>query len=73
MALKKLQRNDPCWCGSGKKYKSCHEQFDTRLHMMSMNGHLVPPRKLNRLQKSRKAPKSMWQYWTTSKRTFMKV
>jgi uncharacterized protein YecA (UPF0149 family) len=17
-------RNDPCWCGSGKKYKNCH-------------------------------------------------
>jgi preprotein translocase subunit SecA len=21
---KKLGRNDPCWCGSGKKYKRCH-------------------------------------------------
>lgn len=21
---KKLGRNDPCWCGSGKKYKACH-------------------------------------------------
>ncbi len=21
---KKLGRNDPCWCGSGKKWKSCH-------------------------------------------------
>ena len=20
----KLDRNDPCWCGSGKKYKRCH-------------------------------------------------
>ena len=20
---KKLERNDPCWCGSGKKYKKC--------------------------------------------------
>jgi preprotein translocase subunit SecA len=20
----KLGRNDPCWCGSGKKYKQCH-------------------------------------------------
>jgi preprotein translocase subunit SecA len=20
----KLGRNDPCWCGSGKKYKKCH-------------------------------------------------
>ena len=19
-----LRRNDPCWCGSGKKYKKCH-------------------------------------------------
>ena len=23
-AQKKLGRNDPCWCGSGKKYKKCH-------------------------------------------------
>ncbi len=21
---KKLGRNEPCWCGSGKKYKHCH-------------------------------------------------
>ena len=21
---KKIGRNDPCWCGSGKKYKQCH-------------------------------------------------
>jgi preprotein translocase subunit SecA len=21
---KTLGRNDPCWCGSGKKYKQCH-------------------------------------------------
>lgn len=24
----KLGRNDPCWCGSGKKYKHCHWQGD---------------------------------------------
>ena len=24
----KLQRNDPCWCGSGKKYKKCHLNID---------------------------------------------
>jgi preprotein translocase subunit SecA len=23
-----LGRNDPCWCGSGKKYKQCHMQSD---------------------------------------------
>ena len=21
---KKVGRNDPCWCGTGKKYKNCH-------------------------------------------------
>ena len=24
----KLGRNDPCWCGSGKKYKQCHGKLD---------------------------------------------
>jgi hypothetical protein len=22
-------RNDPCWCGSGKKYKHCHMKSDS--------------------------------------------
>jgi hypothetical protein len=26
----KLGRNDPCWCGSGKKYKKCHLGKDGR-------------------------------------------
>ncbi|PJB42848.1 MAG: hypothetical protein CO108_11000 [Deltaproteobacteria bacterium CG_4_9_14_3_um_filter_63_12] len=26
----KLRRNDPCWCGSGKKYKQCHWRKDTQ-------------------------------------------
>jgi preprotein translocase subunit SecA len=25
----KVGRNDPCWCGSGKKYKHCHLRSDT--------------------------------------------
>ncbi len=25
---RKLRRNDPCWCGSGKKYKDCHWRED---------------------------------------------
>jgi preprotein translocase subunit SecA len=27
-AIKRPGRNDPCWCGSGKKYKNCHEKQD---------------------------------------------
>ena len=26
--LPKIGRNDPCWCGSGKKYKKCHMRAD---------------------------------------------
>ena len=25
----KVGRNEPCWCGSGKKYKNCHYREDT--------------------------------------------
>ena len=25
-----IGRNDPCWCGSGKKYKHCHYQLDRK-------------------------------------------
>ncbi|MGI6207815.1 MAG: SEC-C metal-binding domain-containing protein, partial [Anaerolineae bacterium] len=28
-AQSKVGRNDPCWCGSGKKYKHCHMRKDT--------------------------------------------
>lgn len=27
-AGKKIGRNEPCWCGSGKKYKDCHLKAD---------------------------------------------
>lgn len=26
--MAKLGRNDPCWCGGGKKYKNCHMRAD---------------------------------------------
>ncbi len=38
----KIGRNDPCWCGSGKKYKVCHEAFDARIKKEKMMGHIVP-------------------------------
>lgn len=25
-----IGRNDPCWCGSGNKYKRCHLDSDQR-------------------------------------------
>ena len=43
---KKIARNDPCWCGSGRKYKVCHEAFDEKIHRFSLEGHIVPTRDL---------------------------
>ena len=43
---KKIARNDPCWCGSGRKYKVCHEAFDEKIHRFSLEGYIVPTRDL---------------------------
>ena len=40
----KIGRNDPCWCGSGKKYKVCHQAFDDRIEKVRQQGHKVPSR-----------------------------
>lgn len=36
------ERNQPCWCGSGRKYKKCHWAFDEKLKMYENQGILVP-------------------------------
>ena len=38
----KIGRNDPCWCGSGKKYKSCHLAFDDKIMKYKSQGCIVP-------------------------------
>ena len=40
--MKKPGRNDLCWCGSGKKYKKCHIDFDERIEEIEAEGHIVP-------------------------------
>lgn len=42
--LFKIGRNDPCWCGSGKKYKQCHEKFDNKIKDFKRCGYEVPTR-----------------------------
>ena len=41
-----LNRNDHCWCGSNKKYKNCHLQFDEKINSYKLKGHIVPPRSI---------------------------
>lgn len=40
--MEKIGRNDPCWCKSGKKYKTCHMQMDEKIHHYELQGHIVP-------------------------------
>ena len=39
----KIGRNDPCWCGSGRKYETCHAAFDDKLAKLKAQGCKVPP------------------------------
>ena len=44
-----MARNDLCWCGSGKKYKKCHKDFDERISEMKFDvfkGQVRPPKKI---------------------------
>lgn len=38
----KIGRNEPCWCKSGKKYKTCHQAFDEKIERIREAGHIVP-------------------------------
>lgn len=42
----KLNRNEPCWCGSDKKYKHCHLDFDEKIESFRLKGHIVPSKEL---------------------------
>ncbi|MBB5183366.1 type I methionyl aminopeptidase [Catenisphaera adipataccumulans] len=38
----KMNKNAPCWCGSGKKYKNCHEKWDETINVLRLQGKIVP-------------------------------
>ncbi|MBU5439548.1 methionyl aminopeptidase [Tissierella sp. MSJ-40] len=44
--FKKIGRNDLCWCGSHKKYKKCHAEFDNKVEVYKLQGHIVPSREM---------------------------
>ena len=41
-----MERNDLCWCGSGRKYKKCHMPIEEKMLMHAEKGEMVPTRKL---------------------------
>ena len=42
--MEKPERNAPCWCGSGKKYKVCHAAFDDKLKKYEKEPYPIPSR-----------------------------
>jgi len=47
----KIERNDSCWCGSGKKYKACHLNMDNKIKQYEIQGHIVPDHDLLKTKK----------------------
>ena len=52
-------RNEPCWCGSARKYKSCHAQMDNHLLSLHASGREIPthamiktPEQIEKIRKS---------------------
>ena len=44
-----MKRNDDCWCGSGKKYKKCHLDFDEKIDSIKFDknkGQFRPPHRI---------------------------
>lgn len=41
-----MERNEFCWCGSGKKYKKCHMAIEERLAILEAQGEIVPDRSI---------------------------
>ena len=46
MFFDKIGRNDDCWCGSGNKYKHCHQSFDEKLAELKAAGRKIPTHKM---------------------------
>ena len=41
-----MERNELCWCGSGKKYKNCHMQINDKILLLASEGNIVPDRSM---------------------------
>lgn len=75
--LKKIGRNDPCWCGSGKKYKDCHLALDEKINSYKLKGWKIPPKKIikrpDQSMEFVKAVLSILQFWIMWPKTFMQA
>ncbi|MGL6202039.1 MAG: methionyl aminopeptidase [Lachnospiraceae bacterium] len=41
-----MERNEPCWCQSGQKYKKCHMKMEEKILMHAERGEITPTRSM---------------------------
>ncbi len=64
-----IDRNSPCWCGSGRKYKKCHYDFDEKLLAYEHKGCIIPehnmiktPEQIEKIKESAKVNIAVLDY-----------
>ncbi|MCB1031741.1 MAG: SEC-C domain-containing protein, partial [Acidimicrobiales bacterium] len=48
LALSKIRPNDPCWCGSGNKFKRCHKPSTDRVQPGEISARRSVPEGIER-------------------------
>ncbi len=64
----KIGRNDPCWCGSGKKYKDCHFPIEQTQRAETMKLHQAQDTLFTRIIEAvqnmpEQFPSALEQFW----------
>lgn len=44
--FRRIRANDVCWCGSGKPYHTCHQEFDRKIDRARRAGHEIPSHRM---------------------------
>lgn len=55
-----LQSNDPCWCGSGRKYKRCHKPLEGRVVAGTVSPRRAVPGEIARPSYADTGTPAMW-------------
>jgi methionyl aminopeptidase len=55
-----LKSNDPCWCGSGKKYKRCHGGSEHRLRPGELSPRRAVPNEISRPDYAESGEPTRW-------------
>ncbi len=44
--FREIKPDGACWCGSGKPYKACHQEFDRKVNQARVEGGMIPSHRI---------------------------